>query len=195
VRRTLPPADTPTVALTFDDGPHPVWTPAVLDVLARYDVTATFCVVGNQVPGREALLARVVAEGHVLCNHTESHDYGLPVRPEQQIRADLQAASARIEAAGADVSIFRAPGGRFEPSVLAAARAEALTPWGWSVDPFDWRTTDPQAIVSGVVEAVEPGSVVLMHDGGGDRSATVAALATIIPLLQSVGYTFVGLPQ
>jgi hypothetical protein len=97
-------------------------------------------------------------------------------------------------AAGADVSIFRAPG-RFEPSLLGAARAEGLTPWGWSVDPADWRMTDPRAIVSGVVEAVEPGSVVVMHDGGGDRSATVAAPATLIRLLQSVGYTFVGLPQ
>jgi peptidoglycan/xylan/chitin deacetylase (PgdA/CDA1 family) len=195
VNRTLPASSTPTIALTFDDGPSTQWTPAVLDVLARHGVTATFCIVGNQVAGREALLARVVAEGHVVCNHTENHDYGLPVRPAPQIRAEIAAATARIEAAGGTVGIFRAPAGRFEPSVVAAAQAQGLTSWGWSVDPTDWRVRDPQAIVTAVLDGVSPGAVVVLHDGGGDQSATVAAVEILIPLLQSVGYTFVGLPQ
>ena len=195
MRTSLPSTGTPTVALTFDDGPHPQWTPAMLDVLARHGVTATFCVVGNQVPGREAVLARVIAQGHVLCNHTESHDYGLPALPVEQIRADIASVTARIQAEGGTVRIFRAPGALFEPSVLAAASAEGLTPWRWSVDPADWRTKDSNAIVTYVLDNVTPGAVVVLHDGGGDRSATVAAVDTLIPLLRSAGYTFVGLPS
>lgn len=186
------------VALTFDDGPHPRWTPAVLDELARHDVTATFCLVGTQIAGNEAVVRRIVADGHVLCNHTVSHDYGLPVRPPERIRdeiAGLTEQLARI-VPEADVEVFRAPGGRFSDSVITAADAEGLTPWGWSIDPRDWQVHGDAAdtIVTTVLDEMEPGAVVLLHDGGGDRGATVAALAELVPLLQSVGYEFVGLP-
>jgi peptidoglycan-N-acetylglucosamine deacetylase len=196
VRTTLPATERPQVALTFDDGPDRTWTSRILDELARHDVTATFCLVGEQIPGNERLVARISAEGHVLCNHTDSHDYGLPARDRSVIDAEIATTTTLIRSAarGAPVSVFRAPGGRFTPVVLESAGAQGLSSWGWSVDPQDWRRSDADRIVADVLDGVEPGAVVLLHDGGGNRSATVAAVAELVPLLQSVGYEFVGLP-
>ena len=196
VRTRLPAAPSAQVALTFDDGPHPEWTPLVLDELARHGVPATFCLVGEQVAGSEDLVRRIHAEGHRLCNHTESHDYALPAREPAEITAQIEAATSRFReiVPDAEVTAFRAPGGRFSPAVVDVAAAQGLDAWGWSIDPRDWSSTDPEQIVSDVLDSVEPGAVVLLHDGGGDRSATVRALTELIPLLQSVGYEFVTLP-
>jgi peptidoglycan/xylan/chitin deacetylase (PgdA/CDA1 family) len=200
VRSTLPEqpdSAAPRIALTFDDGPHPRWTPQVLDVLARHDATATFCVVGEQVAGREQLIERIQAEGHVLCNHTAGHDYALPARDPQQVQAEIEGVNALLRAVVPDASVtaFRAPGGRFSPEVVAAADSLGLDSWLWSVDSQDWRTDDPDEIVARVLDRVAPDAVVLLHDGGGARSATVAALEEIVPVLSSVGYEFVGLPD
>jgi hypothetical protein len=149
-----------------------------------------------QVAGSEDLVRRIHAEGHRLCNHTESHDYALPAREPAEITAQIEAATSRFReiVPDAEVTAFRAPGGRFSPAVVDVAAAQGLDAWGWSIDPRDWSSTDPEQIVSDVLDSVEPGAVVLLHDGGGDRSATVRALTELIPLLQSVGYEFVTLP-
>ena len=196
VRTTLPPDESPRVALTFDDGPHPEWTPQLLDVLAMHAVPATFCLVGDQVTGNEEVVRRIHAEGHRLCNHTVSHDYGLPARPAEQIRDEIAGVSDQISQVvpDADVVVFRAPGGRFTADVVDAAADLGMTSWAWSIDPLDWRTTETSVIVTSVLDAVAPDAVILLHDGGGDRSATVAAVAEIVPVLQSVGYEFVTLP-
>ncbi len=195
VRTTLAPQDATRIALTFDDGPSAQWTPQVLDTLARHDVPATFCVIGENISGNEQILRRIHAEGHVLCNHTMSHDYGLPTREPEQVRSDISRAGDLITAAVPDaaVTVFRAPGGRFEPSVVDAAADLGLDSWAWSIDPQDWNTTDTAVIVTQTLDELAPDAVVLLHDGGGDRSATVAALDELIPVLQSVGYEFVTL--
>jgi len=196
VRTALPPQQSPRVALTFDDGPHPTWTPQLLDVLARHGASATFCVVGDQIPGNESLLRRIHAEGHQLCNHTASHDYGLPARPPEQIAAEIGSVNDQISQVvpDAEVVVFRAPGGRFTSDLVDAAGDLGLTSWAWSIDAADWRTTETSAIVSSVLDAVAPDAVILLHDGGGDRSATVTAVDELVPVLQSVGYDFVTLP-
>jgi peptidoglycan/xylan/chitin deacetylase (PgdA/CDA1 family) len=196
VRVTLPPQPAPRVALTFDDGPHPQWTPQVLDVLARHDALATFCVVGEQIPGNEDVLRRIHAEGHRLCNHTASHDYGLPARPPGEIRDEIASVNNQISKVvpEAEVVVFRAPGGRFTSDVVDAAADLGMTSWGWSIDPMDWRTSETSVIVTSVLDAVAPDAVILLHDGGGDRSATIAAVAELVPVLASVGYEFVTLP-
>jgi len=198
VTATLPGSvDPPRIALTFDDGPDPRWTPQVLDVLARYDVTATFCVVGDQVTGREPIVQRIHAEGHVVCNHSMTHDYGLASRDPERVTAEIDTVTRLVEQAApqAAVSAFRAPGGRFAPGLVDEARDLGLHSWAWSVDSADWATDDSDEIVAAVLDDVAPGAVVLLHDGGGNRSATVAALGEIIPVLASVGYEFVGLPD
>jgi peptidoglycan-N-acetylglucosamine deacetylase len=179
------------VALTIDDGPDPRWTPQVLDLLRANGVTATFCLVGTQVRAHPDLVRRIAAEGHALCDHTESHDIHLPARPAATVDAEVRSGRDDIAvAAGVRPVWFRAPGGNWSPEILAAAARLGMTPLDWSVDPRDWDRPGAAAIAA-TVGAAPGGSVVLVHDGGGDRSQTVAALATALPRLRARGLRFV----
>ena len=185
--------DGSTVALTFDDGPHPKHTVKVLAVLRDKGVTATFCLVGTQASTYPGLVAAIVKDGHVLCNHTVTHDMSLRSKRDGVIAAefdDTQAAILRA-APGADVRFFRAPGGNFADNLNEAATARGLTPLGWSVDSNDWRKPGADAIRDSVLSQIHPQAVVLLHDGGGDRAQTVSALPEIIDALVERGYTFV----
>jgi hypothetical protein len=178
--------------LTFDDGP---WedTPAVLDLLARYRIKATFCMIGRQVATHAALVRRMVAEGHTLCNHTWSHDEMLRNRPADRIRAELQQTNDAIHAVvpGAVIGYFRAPGGNFSTQVVSIAASMGMTSIFWSVDPQDWRGPGVESIITNVLTNTRPGSIVLLHDGAGPQ--TVAALQTILPDLAG-RYTLIALP-
>lgn len=153
-------------------------------------MTATFCVVGTQVQRYPALLRRIVADGHSLCNHSMRHD-NLSTRTPEEIRADLTAANAAIQAAapGAAVPYFRAPYGAWGQSTAIAAEL-GMSRLGWTVDPRDWSRPGTDAIVANVLAQARPGGVVLMHDGGGNRSQTVEALGILIPGLRQDGWTF-----
>jgi peptidoglycan/xylan/chitin deacetylase (PgdA/CDA1 family) len=176
----------PAVALTFDDGPDPRWTPAVLALLRQYRVRATFCLVGVHVTAHPELVRRIAADGHALCDHTWDHDERLRTRSPAAIRADLARTYDVIVRAsgGLAPAYFRAPGGKWSPGVVAAARRLGLRPLGWSVDPRDWTRPPAASIVRTVLAGTRAGGpVVLMHDGYGDRSATLAALRVILPAL------------
>ncbi|WP_162606280.1 polysaccharide deacetylase family protein [Jiangella asiatica] len=182
-----------TVALTFDDGPHPDFTPQVLRILRDNEVTATFCVVGEMARNQPDLVREIVEQGHTLCDHTVSHDAKLPSRDESVIEDEIVGALAAIHDAVPDVEVpfYRAPGGNFAENVNAVAGELGQTPLGWSIDPGDWRKPGPRTIHDYVAEAIHPGAVVLLHDGGGDRSGTVAALPDLIQTLRVAGYEFV----
>lgn len=185
-------ATVPTgVALTIDDGPDPRHTPAVLDLLRELDVRAVFCVVGTEAERHPELVRRIAAEGHALCNHTWTHDLALPMRSAEGIARELERTSAVIEEITGDRPLyFRAPGGHWSAEVLAVSRAAGMAPIGWSVDTRDWMRPGRAAIVTALLMAGD-GAVVLCHDGGGDRSATVAALAEALPVLRGRGLSFV----
>ncbi|SCG62079.1 polysaccharide deacetylase family protein [Micromonospora coxensis] len=170
------------VALTFDDGPDPTWTPKVLDQLRAARVKATFCVVGTQVRKHPQLVARIVREGHQLCNHSWRHDFDLGRRPVAEIRADLTRTNQAIRAAvpGAKVPFFRQPGGRWTPEVVTVARQLGMRSLHWSVDPQDWAKPTAPVLTKRIQAGVRPGAIVLMHDGGGDRSRTLAACGHLI---------------
>ena len=170
------------VALTFDDGPQPTWTPKVLDLLRRTGVKATFCLVGTEVKQYPALVARIVREGHTLCNHTWHHELDLGTKPEAEIRANLEATNREIQRAvpGAKIKFFRHPGGLWTAAAVKVSREMGMTPLGWDVDPLDWKKPSAEAIRSRVINQARPGSIVLLHDGGGDRSATLAACPAIV---------------
>jgi peptidoglycan/xylan/chitin deacetylase (PgdA/CDA1 family) len=170
------------VALTFDDGPDPVWTPRLLDQLRAARVSATFCLIGSRARRYPQLVARIVREGHQLCNHSWRHDMDLGRRPVAEIRADLVRTNVAIQAAapGARVPFFRQPGGRWTPEVVAVARQLGMRSLHWSVDPQDWAKPPAKTIMVRVQKAARPGAIVLMHDGGGDRSATLAACGHLI---------------
>ena len=179
-----------SVFLTFDDGPDPTWTPQVLDVLKANGVKATFCMVGRYARANPDLVRRVVAEGHTLCNHTQNHA-SLDTLSADAVEAEIGGASASISAAaGVGPKVFRVPYGRSTATVLAVAAKLGLPILGWNVDPSDYTRPGTDVIVARVSQAVRPGAIVLMHDGGGDRSQTVAALGRLIPALRAAGYTF-----
>ena len=181
------------LALTFDDGPSE-YTPEVLDLLKQYNIKATFCVVGENVGWYPATVRRIVAEGHALCNHSMHHD-DLGVLSAAKSGADIAANDEAIAKAvpGATVTYYRAPYGDFGPSAKAAGLM-GHTPLGWVVDPDDWMLPGAATIKSRIEQQLEPRAVVLVHDGGGDRTQTIAALKTLIPKLLADGWKF-DLPE
>lgn len=185
-----PPADQRGIVLTFDDGPHPTHTPQVLDLLEAHDATAVFCLVGEQARRHPGLVRRIVNEGHILCNHTWSHDHELGSRTHAVIDAEVSDTLAALNDAvpGADVVYLRQPGTFVTPNVSAVAREYGLEPLNWTVDPRDWSRPGPAVIASRVLAGAEPGAVVLLHDGGGDRAQTVQALSHILDALDAAGY-------
>ncbi|WP_341717840.1 polysaccharide deacetylase family protein [Micromonospora sp. FIMYZ51] len=187
---------TNSVALTFDDGPHPDYTPQVLSILREHHVTATFCVVGQNAQAYPWLIQQIVAEGHTLCNHSWNHDVTLGSRSPERIRSDLIRTSAAIRAAVPDAPIgwYRQPGGAWTYSVISVARDLGMMPLHWTVDPGDWRAPGATKIAASVVGGVGPGSIVLLHDAGGNRQGTVDALYRILPTLTS-RYAVLALPK
>ncbi|MDR3031779.1 MAG: polysaccharide deacetylase family protein [Kitasatospora sp.] len=181
-----------TVALTFDDGPGPA-TGQVLDLLAQYGAKATFCEIGDNAKTRPAAVQRILAEGHRLCDHTVDHPQPMHTRTHEQQVAEIADAKSMIEnAAGNSPAItwWRAPGGDFTAENERIGADLGMKSLGWTVDPRDWSRPGVQAIVSNVQQNLRPGGVVLMHDGGGDRSQTVAALKQLLPWLVAQGYAF-----
>jgi peptidoglycan/xylan/chitin deacetylase (PgdA/CDA1 family) len=179
-----------TVALTIDDGPNPVYTPQILQVLARYGVTATFSMVGQSVASYPAIAREVAAAGHAIANHTWSHA-DLAAESASAVRDEITRASDIIHTAtGRQPTVFRAPYGAWSPVLLDYCAAQGLTPLDWSVDPRDWARPGVTSIVANILATTRTGSIILEHDGGGDRSQTVAALKIVLPRLLDEGYRF-----
>ncbi len=153
------------VALTFDDGPHPEGTPAILDVLARASAHATFFVIGEQVERRPALLAEVTAAGHAVALHGYRHRLQLRLAA-REVADDLARGSAVIEdAIGRRPTLHRPPFGIYSPAGLATARAVGLQPLLWSRWGKDWRKfTTPKRIAARSTRDLGPGDVILLHD-------------------------------
>ncbi len=206
VERSGAPAH--TVALTFDDGPDPTWTPRILDVLKREGVHATFFMIGRQVADQPDLVRRVYAEGHEIGSHSFTHPNMAHVS-EERVRLELSATQRAFEAIlGRSVALFRPPfnadsepRGYGEIMPVAVAGAQGYVTAGETIDPNDWeierKAPDGRAVrltgpdVAGFVLAnVGRGQSVLLHDGGGDRSATLAALPAMIRGLKAQGYRF-----
>ncbi|MCM3883354.1 polysaccharide deacetylase family protein [Frankia sp. R82] len=193
VHDLLPDAPPDAVALTIDDGPDPHWTPQVLALLARYRVRATFSLVGVEAHAHKDIVARIVQEGHAVCNHSMTHPQPFARRPPGAIEQEIELAQAvLVEAAGVPPRLFRSPGGDWSPEVLAAAARHGLTPIDWDIDPRDWARPGPARIVRRLL-AAKPGDILLCHDGGGNRAQTVEALRTALPRLIAHGYQFVTL--
>ncbi len=192
-----------TVALTFDDGPGPS-TPAVLDVLRRAQVPATFFVVGKQVVAEPEMLRRVLAEGHALGNHTWSHKMPRAATGwnPPKLAGELERTSRAIfHVAGLKPCLFRPPGGIVKGADRVSRRA-GLSVILWSVDTRDWADppTGSKSFAAVIRKRATAGldeehPVILLHDGGGDQATTVAALAGIIDDYRAHGYRFVTLDK
>lgn len=195
VRRTPLATGTMVVALTFDDGPWPGQTEQILDILRRERVQATFFMLGVRVRAHQDLVRRVVAEGHTLGSHSMTHPD--LTRSSPAVVEHQMAVSQGVirEVTGIQTPWFRAPGGSVNSVVQAQADRLGMRVIRWTTDPADWRKPPASEIVARVTGGLSPGAVVLMHDGGGDRTQTIAALPEIIRIGRERGYRFVTLDE
>jgi peptidoglycan/xylan/chitin deacetylase (PgdA/CDA1 family) len=182
------------IALTMDDGPHPVYTPQVLEVLREHGVKATFNMIGEQVGANLSLVREVAAAGHTITNHTWDHA-DMRRYSDARTLSEIDRCNEALAAAGQQPTIFRAPYGFWTPAIFRSCAARGLRPVAWSVDPDDWDTAhvDTQDIVNNVLDNTHAHSIILEHDGGGVRRNTVAALKIFIPRLLERGYEFVAM--
>ncbi|MFJ9848179.1 polysaccharide deacetylase family protein [Streptomyces sp. NPDC101150] len=182
--------------ITIDDGPDPVWTPKVLEVLKKHGVKATFCMIGPQAAAHPDIVKQVVAAGHRLCNHTVSHNTGMDHRPQSYQSQEILDAQKMIEkaAGGARVEYYRAPGGAFTPYSRQLAADHGMRPLGWNVDSKDFESGSVATIESTVRGELSNGPTVLFHDGGGNRARTVESLDRLLPWMVQQGYGF-GFPK
>ncbi|MEU5959523.1 polysaccharide deacetylase family protein [Streptomyces sp. NPDC047525] len=195
-----------TLALTFDDGPSPLYTPRVLAVLRRHGVRATFFVLGVNVEKYPDVVRQIVAEGHTLGNHTWSHPK-LEKLSTTAVRRQItrtNEAVARVHG-GRGPSLFRAPYGHFTPAALTSCADLAMRPFRWSIDPRDWSNPGAAHISATVLDQARTGAVVLHHDGvlsrhtypeyegRANRTQTIEALKAYLPRLLDRGFRFTTL--
>lgn len=181
--------DPGSVALTFDDGPHPVWTPQVLDLLDDYGARATFFVVGTQVERHPDLAREIVRRGHSVQNHTWDHAR-LTQLDDTAVTAQLGDTDRAITAAGAPTPrCMRPPYGSVDERVRAITAAQDQDVVMWNVDTLDWRSPGTDAVIAAAVGAKDR-DIILFHDGPGDRSQTIEALPWVLEFLSSSGFGF-----
>ncbi|HEY0932763.1 MAG TPA: polysaccharide deacetylase family protein, partial [Trebonia sp.] len=178
------------IALTIDDGPSPLYTPQVLKLLDRYGIRATFSMVGQNVSYYPSVARDVAQAGHKIINHTWNHANLTLLEAPAQLTEIVRATDAIHRATGTRPDMFRAPYGAWSRQVLRCCETEGLTPLDWSVDPRDWARPGVSQIVRTIMATTKTGSIILEHDGGGDRAQTVAALKIAIPRLLDAGYHF-----
>jgi peptidoglycan/xylan/chitin deacetylase (PgdA/CDA1 family)/sulfur carrier protein ThiS len=183
------------VALTFDDGPWPGATERILRVLHRFHVHATFFEIGSLASQHPRLVGRVLAGGNEIGNHTFDHPETMAHQSAEQVAAELRHASAVLADVGVDASLFRPPGGWYDDELVQQAREQGMRLVTWDVDPRDWRAhVTPREISRAVLSQVHAGSIVLLHDGGGDAGHTIRALPAIIKGIRARGLRFVTVP-
>jgi len=178
------------VALTYDDGPNPPYTNQLIGILERNQIKATFFVVGNIIEKHPATVRLVISKGHELGNHSYSHQKMISENPSF-IRSEIEKTDQLLRKLGVKEEIhFRAPYGRkflVLPYLLAKMNKKNIL---WNVNPNDYKALNSEVIENYVLEHVSPGSIILLHDGGGDRSRTVTATESLIKKLGEKGYTF-----
>ena len=178
------------VALTIDDGPSREYTPQILAILRRYGIIASFSMVGQSAAAFPEVAREVAAAGHMIVNHTWNH-YNLGYLPAVAVQEEISRATDAIHTAtGERPRMFRAPYGVWPRAVFSYCAQVGLTPLAWSVDPRDWSRPGARTIVREILSGTRAGSIILEHDGGGNRSQTVAALKIWLPRLIDKGYLF-----
>ena len=184
------PIDAPMVLLSFDDGPDGRWTPQVLDILKAKDVKAVLCLVGIQMRKYPDLVRRIHAEGHTLCDHTEHHDMRMHLKGPTYGTNEIEGPyNLFLEFTGAPPRFYRGPGGVLSPWIISEAHRLGMRVLSWDTDPGDYRKPGAELIQNRIALSIQRGGVALMHDGGGDRSQTVAQLPGLIDRLRAEGYS------
>lgn len=172
------------IALTFDDGPHPVLTPRILDILKKYQIKATFFIVGENAKNYPDVVERILSEGHEIGNHTYTHDKIDP--------GEIEACEKTVyELTDYKTKLFRPPQGYINQSVKDTSGNLGYDIILWNIDTRDWAHTPPQQICEMVIDNITTGSIILMHDYISHCSPTPEALEKMIPQITELGYQFV----
>jgi len=184
------PSGQKRIALTFDDGPDPLATPALLDLLRREQVRATFFCIGRNVEAHPALAARVVAEGHLLGNHLFSHGWWTSfLRRRGLVNEIIRTQQAIQRATGSAPKLMRPPVGLTNPHFAGALQATGLTMIGWDIRTFD--TSRPaETVIQSIRQRARDGSIIVLHDGGAVPTRLQQIIEDVIPYLRSEGFTF-----
>jgi peptidoglycan/xylan/chitin deacetylase (PgdA/CDA1 family) len=184
------------VALTFDDGPDASSTPALLELLREEKLSAAFFAIGKRVTANPELAARIVREGHLLENHSYAHSNFTNFFPLPRLRAELAQTQAAItQATGIAPRSFRPPMGLSNPRIFRAARELGLTVVGWNARGLDTQTADPQRIVARITRRLEPGGIILLHDGNIPAGRLVLTVKLLLDKLRERGYEIVRLDK
>ncbi|MEV8375435.1 polysaccharide deacetylase family protein [Kribbella sp. NPDC056861] len=188
------PAGDPTLAasagnkkvlfFSFDDGPDPVWTPKILQVLAKYGAHATFFQLGTMQAAHPGLREQILAAGNTIGSHSISHPQLTAITPQKRHHEIFDGPVSKC---------FRPPYGASNPKVRADIKAAGMVQVLWDVDPRDWARPGTQAIVNNILAHARRRNIILMHDGGGERAQTVAALDKALRILKGQGYTFAAM--
>ena len=189
------------IAFTFDDGPSEEYTAAVLDILKENDAKATFFCIGTEVESYPNLVKREAEEGHQVCTHSYDHadpvggtDIGL-MPAAGQVDEIVHGMKTITDVLGGEASrVVRMPGGNLNDSTVSNLQDYIDYEIGWNIDTEDWTLPGEEAIYQAMI-SVQPGEIILCHDGGGDRSETVAALRRALPYLKSKGFTFATMDE
>jgi peptidoglycan-N-acetylglucosamine deacetylase len=185
------------VALTFDDGPHPVYTPRVLEILERLEVKATFFLIGRQARSHPEIVQQIKARGHEIENHSDNHLFYLSWLPADRIRQEIvEAQTAIYQITGRTPSFFRSPLGWVSDDLIAVCRELKLPIINGSVKASDVSLPGREYIIQTVLDKIRNGAIIILHDAGGvgfyrDRTQTLEALPVIIQSLKERGYRFV----
>lgn len=186
------------IALTFDDGPDRNETAQILNILKKHKAKATFFVLGKWAKERPELIAREIADGHEVGNHTFYHTFGDQIQDEDSYFKELEDADQAIEdAGGVRPTLFRPPGGVYNDVVVrsAQARGYSIVLWSWHQDTGDWNRPGKQRIINKVLRNARNGDIVLFHDNVHGKSQTIEALEHILPELKKQGYRFVTVSE
>lgn len=196
------PRDFKYLTLTFDDGPHPLYTPEVLDILKEKEVEATFFLVGKHVKKYPEIVKRIINEGHTVGNHTYSHRSLIPLSREKTDFEIIETEKVIREIIGEKPTLFRPPRGVYSDYSRELLMDNRYTMVLWDVSSQDWRELRYNNIVTNIINNVQNGSVILFHDSGdiitssgGDRRNTVRALPLIIDQLRAQGYDFITVDE
>jgi peptidoglycan/xylan/chitin deacetylase (PgdA/CDA1 family) len=183
------------VALTFDDGPAETYTEQYLDILAKYDAKATFFFLGDSITEHPDLAKRVADAGMQVCSHTDTHQ-DLTTLSSSKLREEIGSTFSTIkDATGVETTTIRPPYGSFKEKTWLDSQGTISASIIWNMDSGDWRLQGSESIVANATSGIQPGYIILMHDGGGDRSQDVEALPQILQTLQAQGYRFVTLSE
>ena len=183
------------IALTFDDGPHPVKTPKILEILEKNGVKATFFIVGSLAEYHPEIVKKEAALGHEIANHSYTHPRFSKLT-EAEIKAEIEKTDAIIKkASGITPRLFRPPEGAYSPGIVNIAASLGKETVIWTVDTLDWAKTPVDKIVENVKTNVTSGSIVLFHDCTRDGTFTSEALEILLPYLKAQGYEFVTVSE